>query len=101
MEEVDSSAMCPSNSVYLFTLYMDLSNEALNLQVITVINNSLTECMRQSIQVYRGKRQGFLTTGKESVKPTLKAQIRRLKFYSSNSSSTSSDHLGLIRDVTV
>lgn len=56
--------------------------------------------MRQSIQVHRGRRQGFLPTGKESVKLTLKAQIERLKFYSSNSSSTHSNHFGLIRDVT-
>lgn len=43
MEEVDSSAMCPSSSVYLLTLCMDLSNEGLNLQWINVINNNLTE----------------------------------------------------------
>lgn len=99
MEEADSSAIFPSNSVYLLTLYMDLLDEGLNLHVINVINNSLTEYMRQSIQVCRGKKQRFLTTSEESIKPTLKAQIRRLKFYSSNSSSTSSDHFGLIRDV--
>lgn len=93
-------ATWPSNSVYLLTLCMDLSNEGLNLRIINVVNNNLTEYMRQSIKVYRDKRQGFLTTGKESVKPALKAQIRRLKFYSSNSSSTHSNHFGLIRDVT-
>lgn len=59
MEEVDSLAMCPSNSVYLLTLCMDLSNEGLNIQVINVIINSLTEYMRQSVQVRRGKRQVF------------------------------------------
>lgn len=92
MEQVDSSAMCPSNSVYLLTSYMGVSNEGLNLQVINVINSNLTEYMKQSIQVCRGKRQQFLTTGKESVKPLLKTQIGRLKFYSSNSSSTSSNN---------
>lgn len=95
MEEVDSSAMCPSNSVYLLTLCMDLST----IQVINVIINSLIECTRQSVQVCRGKRQGFLTTGKKSGKPTLKAQVRQLKFCNSNSSGTSSHHFGLIRDV--
>lgn len=83
--------MCPSDSMYLLTFYMDLSSEGLNLQVINVINNNLTEYMRQSIQVCRGKRQRFLTTGKESVKPPLKTQIGRLKFYSSNTNSTSSN----------
>lgn len=92
--------MCSSNSLYLLTFSLELSNEGLNIQVITVINKSLTEYMRQSIQVSRGKREGFLTTVKESIKTTLKAQIRRLKFYSSNSTSTGSDHFDLIRDVT-
>lgn len=43
--------------VPLFSL--ELSNEGLNIQVINVINKSLTEHMRQSIQVSRGKREGF------------------------------------------
>jgi len=65
VEEIDSSAMCLSSSVYLLPLSMDLPNEGLNLQVINVLSNSLTEHMRQSIQVCRGKRQGVLTTGKK------------------------------------
>lgn len=99
LEKVDNSEMCPSSTVYLLTLCMRLSSDGLNLQVINMINNNLTKYMRQFIQVHRGKSQEFLTTGEESIKPTLKAHVRRLKFYSSNSSSTSSKHFGLIKDV--
>lgn len=99
LEKVDNSEMCPSSTVYLLTLCMRLSSDGLNLQVINMINNNLTKYMRQFIQVHRGKSQEFLTTGEESIKPTLKAYVRRLKFYSSNSSSTSSKHFGLIKDV--
>lgn len=99
LEKVDNSEMCPSSIVYLLTLCMSLSSEGLNLQVINMINNNLTKDMSQFIQVHRGKSQEFLTTGEESIKPTLKAHVRRLKFYSSNSSSNSSKHFGLIKDV--
>lgn len=78
---------------------MDLSNEGLNLQVINVINNSFREYMRQSVQICRGKRQGILITCEKSVKPTLKAQKRKLKFYGSNSSGSTKDHSDLIRAV--
>lgn len=84
---------------YLPTLYMDLSNEGLNLQVINVINNSFRQYMRQSVQICRGKRQEILITCKGSVKPTLKVQKRKLKFYSGHSSSSRKDHSGLIRYV--
>lgn len=78
---------------------MDLSSEGLNFQVINVISNSFTDYTRQFVQVRRGKRQEVLNTGKVSVKPTPKVQKRKSTLYSSNSSSTSKDHSGLIRDV--
>lgn len=88
---------------YLLTLYMDLSNEGLNLQVINVINNSFMEYMRQSVQICRGKRQEILITCKvqtlTTYYSTFKVQIRKLKFYSGISSSSRKDHSSLIRDV--
>lgn len=64
---------------YLLALSMDLSNEGLNLQVINMINNGFRECMRQSVQICRAKRQEILITCKESIKPTLKVLKKKIE----------------------
>lgn len=58
--------MYPSSTVCFLTLCMDLSNEGLNLQVISVINNNLTKKYMTQSEVSQ-------SSGEESIKPPLKA----------------------------